>query len=315
MINKIKGALFGLAVGDALGVPVEFKSREYLSTSPIDDMTGYGTWNQPPGTWSDDSSLAFCLAESLTKGYNLVDIAENFIKWKQEGFWGARNEVFDIGNATYAAISRLSRGITPVLAGGMNEEDNGNGSLMRILPLLFYTRNMTLEDRYEKVLEVSSLTHAHFRSVFACFIYLEFGLGILNKVKKENVYIDVQEKITAFADKQGFAAEEVQLFDRILKQKIYEQTESNIHSGGYVLQTLESSLWCLFNTNSYKDAVLKAVNLGADTDTTACVTGGLAGLLYGVDSIPQSWLNEIARKHDIMDLCKRLENSLKLILK
>lgn len=307
MIDKINGALFGFAVGDALGVPVEFKSRDYLKNAPVEEMIGYGTWNQPPGTWSDDSSLAFCLAESLTKGFNLEDIAANFILWKQKGFWGAHNEVFDIGNATYAAISRLSRGVKPILAGGMTEGDNGNGSLMRILPLLFYIRDMKIEDRYEKVLEVSSLTHAHFRSVFACFIYLEFALEILKGKQKEEVYTDVQENVTAFVDKQGFAIKEVQLFNRILNERIYEQPEINIHSGGYVLQTLEASLWCLFNSRSYKEAVLKAVNLGADTDTTACVTGGLAGLLYRYDNIPQSWLKELARRNDIEDLCLRLE--------
>lgn len=308
MIDKIKGALFGLAVGDALGVPVEFKSRDYLTNSPVDEMIGYGTWNQPPGTWSDDSSLSFCLAESLTKGYNLEGIAANFVRWKQASFWSAHNEVFDIGNATYAAISRLSRGVKPMLAGGMTESDNGNGSLMRILPLLFYIRDMTIEDRYDKVLEVSSLTHAHFRSVFACFIYLEFALEILKGKQKQNIYSDVQKNVMAFVGKQGFATKEIQLFNRILNQRIYEEPEINIHSGGYVLQTLEASLWCLFNSTNYKEAVLKAVNLGGDTDTTACVTGGLAGLLYGYDNIPQPWLKELARKNDIDDLCLRLAN-------
>jgi ADP-ribosylglycohydrolase len=271
-------------------------------------MIGYGSWNQPPGTWSDDSSLAFCLAESLTKGYNLEDIAANFVRWKQASFWSAHNEVFDIGNATYAAISRLSRGVKPILAGGMTEGDNGNGSLMRILPLLFYIRDMSIEDRYEKVLEVSSLTHAHFRSVFACFIYLEFALEILRGKQKEEVYTVVQENVTAFVEMQGFSTKEIQLFNRILNQRIYEEPEINIHSGGYVLQTLEASLWCLFNSTNYKEAVLKAVNLGGDTDTTACVTGGLAGLLYGYDNIPQPWLKELARKNDIDDLCLRLAN-------
>lgn len=308
MIDKVKGALFGFAVGDALGVPVEFKSRDYLKNSPVNEMIGYGTWNQPPGTWSDDSSLAFCLAESLTKGYSLENIAANFVRWKQASFWSAHNEVFDIGNATYAAISRLARGIKPILAGGMTEGDNGNGSLMRILPLLFYIRDMTIEERYEKVLEVSSLTHAHFRSVFACFIYIEFASEILKGKQMEEVYTDVQENITAFVEKQGFSTKEIQLFNRILDQRIYEEPEINIHSGGYVLQTLEASLWCLFNTRSYKEAVLKAVNLGADTDTTACVTGGLAGLLYGFDNIPQTWLKELARRNDIEDLCLRLAN-------
>ena len=118
MINKIKGALFGLAVGDALGVPVEFSPREYLKRSPVTTMRGYGTWNQPPGTWSDDSSLAFCLAESLTRGYDLDDISQNFMKWLQQGYWGAHHKVFDVGGATYLSIGRLIKGVSPQLSGG-----------------------------------------------------------------------------------------------------------------------------------------------------------------------------------------------------
>lgn len=306
MINEIRSALFGLSVGDALGVPVEFKTREYLQQNLVKEMMGYGTWNQPPGTWSDDSSLSFCLAESLTKGYNLDDIAANFVKWKQDAFWSAHNEVFDIGNSTYAAISKLSKGITPLLAGGMNEGDNGNGSLMRILPLLFYIHNLTIKKRYERVLEVSSLTHAHFRSVLACFIYLEFAREILKEKNKEEIYTKVVLNINSFLKQQQFSSNEVHYFNRILSKKIYEQAEENIHSSGYVLHTLEASLWCFFNSVNFEDAVLKAVNLGSDTDTTACVTGGLAGIYYGFESIPKNWINVLARKNEIDDLCHRL---------
>jgi ADP-ribosyl-[dinitrogen reductase] hydrolase len=133
--ETIESALLGLAVGDALGVPVEFKSRHTLSAVPVTEMIGFGTHSQPPGTWSDDSALAFCLAESLCKGYDLNDLARRFVNWCEWGYWAARNaEVFDIGNATRLAIRRLDLGISPVEAGGREEHSNGNGSLMRILP-------------------------------------------------------------------------------------------------------------------------------------------------------------------------------------
>jgi len=311
MINKIKGALFGLAVGDALGVPVAFKSRENLKAFPVKGMTGYGSWNQPSGTWSDDSSLAFCLTESLTNGYDLDDIAGNFIKWYQQGYWGAHYKVFDIGGATRFAIERLIKGASPLLSGGMMEEDNGNGSLMRIMPLLFHIKDLTLEERYVKVKEVSSITHAHFRSVFACFIYLEMALLILFGATAGEALSSMQKTVKKFADNKGFNRTEVNLFSKVLNEDIKNVQQSSIYSGGYVLNTIEASIWCLLNTDKYADAVLKAVNLGHDTDTTACVTGGLAGLLYGYDEIPLVWVNEITRKDDIEELANRLLKSIK----
>ncbi|MFT3682494.1 MAG: ADP-ribosylglycohydrolase family protein [Ferruginibacter sp.] len=310
MINKIKGALFGLAVGDALGVPVEFKSREDLKRFPVKGMTGYGSWNQPPGTWSDDSSLAFCLAESLVNGYDLNDISRNFIKWFQQGYWGAHHKVFDVGGATRFAIGRLITGTSPLVSGGLMEEDNGNGSLMRIIPLLFHIKDLPIEERYKKIKEVSSVTHAHFRSVFACFICLEMALLILNGKSAGEAYIEMQQQVNAFAVKNDFSKNELQLFSRILKSNIQQLPEKDIHSGGYVLHTLEASVWCLLNTDNYADAVLKAVNLGADTDTTGCVTGGIAGLLYGYDELLRVWIEDLARKDDIDDLATRLFKSL-----
>ena len=310
MIEIIKGAFFGLAVGDALGVPVEFSSREQLKKSPITDMTGGGVWNQPIGTWSDDSSLAFCLADALMYGYNLDAIAAYFIDWRMSGFWGAHHKVFDVGNATDAAIRRLIKGTSPELAGGMMESDNGNGSLMRILPLLFFVKDLPIDERLKIIREVSSITHAHFRSVFACFIYIETAIQILQGLKAKDAYSKMRRTILEFSDNKGFNRYELAFFDRILYSEIDVLDEQKINSDGYVLHTLEAGLWCLLNSTSYSEAVLKAVNLGGDTDTTACITGGLAGILYGFDKIPSDWKTQIARKDDIEDLCRRFGQSI-----
>jgi hypothetical protein len=136
--DKIKSVLLGVAVGDALGVPVEFNSRQTIRKNPVTDMRGHGTYNQPPGTWSDDSSLTFCLAEALTSDFDLNTIGKNFVKWADENFWTPRGNVFDIGITIRQAIDRLAKGVQPDLAGGFDVASNGNGSLMRILPLLFH---------------------------------------------------------------------------------------------------------------------------------------------------------------------------------
>lgn len=134
-------------------------------------MPAYGTDQQPPGTWSDDSSLAFCLAESLCHGYDLADLARRFIDWREKAYWTAHGRVFDIGIATSQAIGRLRSGTLPTQAGGRSEEDNGNGSLMRILPLITYLAGKPIAERYRIVADASSLTHAHVRSMLSCFIY------------------------------------------------------------------------------------------------------------------------------------------------
>ena len=182
--SRIKDALIGLAVGDALGVPVEFKSRHALSQQPITDMIGYGTYNLPAGTWSDDSSLTFCLAEALTQGGDLQQIAANFQKWLFRNYWTPYGEVFDVGIATRQAIERLAKGAQPDLAGGFAETDNGNGSLMRILALVFYSSDRPIQERYQLTKAVSSITHAHVRSVIACFYYVEFARLLLDQRDK-----------------------------------------------------------------------------------------------------------------------------------
>lgn len=303
--DNIKSVLFGVAVGDALGVPVEFKSRITISQNPITDMVGYGTYNLPPGTWSDDSSLTFCLTEALTQDFDLKLIGKNFVKWVYENYWIPRGNVFDIGNSTRQAIARLAKGVRPDLAGGFDESSNGNGSLMRILPLLFYLYDKPITERYEKTKQVSSITHGHIRSIIACFYYLEFARKIFQEKDKFEIYRNLQSEIPNYLTSLSINPKEIAIFDRLFKSNIDRLPEEKIYSSGYVVHTLEASIWCLLTTDKYKDAVLKAVNLGEDTDTTGAVTGGLAGLLYGYDSIPQSWIIQIARNDDIENLAKR----------
>lgn len=176
--NKAIDALLGIAVGDALGVPFEFSSREKMKAHPVADMVGYGTYNQPAGTWSDDSSLTFCLAQSLADGYDLKDIALKFINWKNENLWTAHGEVFDIGITTATSIGRLERIINnnelnelKILKYSGDEYENGNGSLMRILPLVFYIHGKPIQEQFEIVWEISALTHRHIRAAMSCMIF------------------------------------------------------------------------------------------------------------------------------------------------
>lgn len=307
MKSKIHSALFGVAIGDALGVPVEFKDRDELKRFPVTGMREYGSHGQPAGTWSDDSSLTFCLADSLCNGYDINEIARNFVLWAKNGFWTPRGQVFDIGMTTYHAIENIAKEIEPTLCGGFDKEDNGNGSLMRILPMVFELQNENDIDKvYKLVKEVSSITHAHFRSVFACFVYIIYALEILKGNSKEDAYSKMLVIVNQFLSNKDFNQTEIGLFDRILKNDIHTLKESEIASSGYVLHSLEASFWCVLTSSSYAETVLKAVNLGGDTDTTAAIAGGLAGLIYGYEAIPKDWLEVLARKNDIEKLCNRM---------
>lgn len=310
LLEKIKGVLFGVAVGDALGVPVEFKSRSSISSNPITDMIGYGTYNLPPGTWSDDSSLTFCLAEALTEGFDIKQIANNFVRWVNENYWTPRGEVFDVGITTMQAIRRVSTGEEPTQAGGRDENSNGNGSLMRIAPLLFYLLNKNADERFAVIKDVSSLTHGHIRSVFACFYYLEFARKLFREEDKFDIYRDLKTEIPQHAAKFKVPENELKHFKRLLENDINLLPEDEISGSGYVIDTLEAAVWCLLTTDDFSSAVLKAVNLGQDTDTTGAVTGGLAGLLYGFNAIPATWIEKLARKDDILDLANRLRTKL-----
>lgn len=309
MKNIVKAGIMGVCIGDALGVPVEFKNREYLKQFPVTEMQEFGSHNQPKGTWSDDSSLTLCLAEVLTKGYDLEKIGKSFVKWVKYGHWTAHGRLFDIGVATRNAITRLIKGESARFSGGVFEEDNGNGSLVRILPLAFYLKDEeNIVKIYQMVKEVSTITHGHFRSVFACFIYVIFAIQLIKGKNKTVAYTHVQNVVMEYAEIQWFSLSEVELFHRVLNNDISGYSEDEIKGSGYVLHSLEASLWCFLNSESYSEAVLKAVNLGEDTDTTGAITGGLAGIYYGFENIPQKWINDLARKDDIEKLCEKLNN-------
>jgi ADP-ribosyl-[dinitrogen reductase] hydrolase len=315
--------LLGLTVGDALGVPVEFLKRHVLEQNPVTTMIGGGMHRQIPGTWSDDGSLALCLADAMAKEpFTLKAIADNFEAWFDKAFWSARGTVFDVGIATQQAILEIKKNPTkPELSGGFDVRSNGNGSLMRILPLALFTHNLPVDERFIWTKNVSSITHMHIRSVMACFIYLELARHLLNGFELKEALQKVRQDLPEyFITQKQIVTEEVELFHRILNLKvgIYDvqpiETLSitEINSSGYVISTLEASIWCLLNTSNYKDAVLKAVNLGDDTDTTACVTGGLAGIMYGSNTIPAEWLKVLARRDDIEALGNKLNTKFKL---
>jgi ADP-ribosyl-[dinitrogen reductase] hydrolase len=313
--EEIESALLGFAIGDALGVPVEFETRESLSRNPVKGMLGNLFLNQPPGTWSDDSSLVFCTCESLCNGYNLEDIAVQFSNWKNQRFWTPHGRVFTIGVQTEKAIKRIDRyiemglRIKPYSSEGVNEKENGNGSLMRILPLAFYLKNFSIEDRYSVARDVSALTHPHVRAVTACFIYLQYAIALLNKKDKTEAYNEIQHSTLNFLQKKT-DTKELNHYSRIFNESIGGFPEECIESTPYVVHSLEAALWSVMRYDNYRDTVSGAVNLGGDTDTIGALAGGLAGLLYGKKQIPEDWLSVLARKDDIIDLASRFAQNL-----
>lgn len=286
---KSYDGIMGLVVGDALGVPVEFRMRD---TFTVSDMTGFGTHNQPAGTWSDDSSMTLATVESIARTGKIdpADMMNNFSRWLYEAEFTAHGSVFDVGGATRRAVDRYRTGTSPEKCGGTSVRDNGNGSLMRILPLAF-TRCSK-----QQIVAVSALTHAHPISTEACVLYISVAKALLD-------HVPVDAAVHLAAEQSGLAE-----FSRLRELK--NLTRDEIKSSGYVVATLEAALWCLHHTKSYRECVLLAVNLGEDTDTVAAVAGGLAGILYGCGGergIPDEWISQIARKDWIKELCEEFD--------
>jgi ADP-ribosyl-[dinitrogen reductase] hydrolase len=306
--DRILGGLWGSLVGDALGVPVEFIDRATVQLNPVNSMREFGTHNQPRGTWSDDGAMILCTTDSLLNHeFSLVDMGERFVRWMNDGLWTANGDVFDVGATTSAALRRMVKGIPADQAGGQSEDNNGNGSLMRILPVVlrFSTDPTTLfAERIEKV---SAITHSHARSQMACVFY---GLVIRRLLLGNEPHVALDSARVEFSGRYERSAE-LSHFHHILGDKLFSLPERDVFSTGYVLHTLHASLWCFGTTQNYHDCVLKAVNLGGDTDTTGCVAGGLAGVAYGMKSIPADWIHQIARKgdvdclfHEFADVCE-----------
>lgn len=298
-MNKFYNGIMGLVVGDALGVPVEFRKRD---TFTVTDMIGYGTYNQPPGTWSDDSSLTLATLDSMAKlgKVDPADIMQNFFYWLNDGMFTPYGKVFDVGGGTRRALARFANGKDAAKCGGKTRMDNGNGALMRILPVAM------MPDRTYKqvdILSVAHLTHAHLISDFACLVYTVIVENLMDGLNKEEAVSVGIQRLQHNVENISMLTE----YNRLPNIQTLKRAE--IRSSGYVVDTLEAALWCFLNTNTYRNCVLTAVNLGEDTDTVAAVAGGLAGIYYGCggeSGVPDKWISQIPRRDWIKGLCAEL---------
>ncbi|MDR7241930.1 ADP-ribosylglycohydrolase family protein [Priestia megaterium] len=300
--NKVLSTILGGAVGDALGVPVEFKKRDSFR---ITTMTGYGTYNQPKGTWSDDTSLTMCLIDNLIDKQDEYDLMQKFANYWSDGYWTPYGEMFDIGIATSEAIRRYKSGLPKEEWGGSAEYDNGNGALMRIAPLAFTLCDESSFIKRKKEIErIAHVTHRHLRSTLGCIIYVEMLIRLLHGDEPFEAYEKTinlcQKQLTGTEYEEGFSA-----YERVLNLSLPHAARNKIQSTGYVVSSLEASLWSFLQSNNYKEAVLTAVNLGEDTDTIGFITGTIAGMYYQLDGIPEEWVRQLAKKEELEKACKK----------
>lgn len=300
--DRALGGLWGAVVGDALGVPVEFRSRADVQSDPVTDLRANGTYHQPKGTWSDDSSLLLCTVDSLLRHkFDTADMGKRFVQWMEGKIWTPWGKVFDIGGATSTALCRIRQGEPAEQAGGVHETSNGNGSLMRILPIALRFANESPVRLLECSHRSSAITHRHPRSQLACGFYC---LMLARLMKGDAPVAAHAATVRAATDfyRQPLFASELPKFEKVFSLKLATLPEREISSSGYVVDTLTAAVWCLLTSQDYRETVLKAVNLGDDTDTTAIVAGGLAGVHRGLTDVPENWRKSMARAEDLATL-------------
>lgn len=299
--DRIRGGIVGLLVGDALGVPYEFHSREQI---PIFDEIEFeppanferAHKGVPAGTWSDDGAQALCLLASLLEcgKFDSDDFATKIVAWYREDYL-AVDQVFDVGIQTSRAILNLRKGFPPLTAGPAEAQNNGNGSLMRVLPLALWHQGTDLEliaDAFDQ----SAVTHGHLRSKLCCALYCLWARRILQDV--ENPWDSAVAKIReVFAEN---TIERNEFENEIRPDNLYE-----VNGSGYVLDSLFSAKWANGKPN-FEETVKAAISLGNDTDTTACIAGGIAGLKFGVNGIPQKWKDNLRGKEIYEPLVEKL---------
>ena len=305
--------IMGVVVGDALGCPVQFVDRDEIAMGPVEEMEGHGTYDLPEGTWTDDSSMTLALLDSIreNKAISLSDIMYRFALWFTKGEYTPFGQAFDVGRDTMASIIRYIENPDVKKCGGTTDRDNGNGSLMRIMPACLYCyekkhKGMSEIEAIDTIHKVAGLTHNHLRGQIACGLYYFMvceildGTGILNERLQMGL-----DKGFAFYEKDITNKVELAYFSRLRDLKRLKDTSvDDIRSSGYVVDSIEAAVWSLITTGSFKDCELKAVNLGGDTDTIAAIAGGLAGLYYGYEAIPQDWLAVIQRREWIESMCE-----------
>lgn len=293
IIERFRGALLGLACGDALGTTVEFMQRG--SFVPVSDMVGGGPFRLRPGEWTDDTSMALCLAESLVEcnGFDAADQMRRYVRWMDEGYWSSNGRCFDIGGTTHDALSNFKRSGNP-FSGSTHTQSAGNGCIMRLapVPMFFYPdRDAAIEMSGES----SRTTHGAVECIEASRLFGAMLFKTLDGVDKEEILLG-----HGLGD---FASAGIQA---IARGDYREKTEDKIFGIGYVVPSLEAALWCFYHTDNFKDAILRAANLGKDADTTAAICGQIAGAYYGESGIPENWRKKLAMHDEIRLLADSL---------
>ena len=291
-IERYRGSLLGLAVGDAVGTTLEFKPPG--SFAPIADMVGGGPFHLAPGQWTDDTSMALCLATSLLEcnGFDPLDQMERYSRWQMEGYLSSNGRCFDIGNTVAGALVRFRAGGEP-FSGSTHPHSAGNGSLMRLAPVpMYYCNDLDQVAHFSG--ESSRTTHGAREAVDACRL---FGVMLALTLREES-----KEAILA----GSFGLDLAPSILAIAAGSYKNRTRNQIRGSGYVVKSLEAALWCFYSTDDYREAILAAANLGDDADTTAAVCGQIAGAYYGVETIPAGWLDKLAMKDEITQIADRL---------
>ena len=298
--NRYRGSLLGLAVGDALGTTLEFLSPGTFK--PIDDMVGGGPFRLKPGQWTDDTSMALCLAESLLEcqGFDPVDQMERYVRWWREGYWSSTGACFDIGNTIAAALSSfLDTG--EAFAGSTDPRSAGNGSIMRLAPIPLYFAGDPAK-AIEMAAQSSHTTHGTREAVDACRYLAALILGAVRGDSKEKLLGEHFEPVLGIWREHRLAEKIAEIAEGSYKHK----DPPEICGTGYVVKSLEAALWAFQRSSSFREGALMAVNLGDDADTTGAVYGQLAGAFYGEAGIPKQWRNRVTYSREIQTLADRL---------
>lgn len=298
--DRYRGALLGLAVGDALGTALEFTLPGGFE--PVDDIVGGGPFGLEPGQWTDDTSMALCLADSLVEcgGFEPIDQLARYTRWWRDGCLSSTGCCFDIGIATRAALARFER-TGEAWCGSTDPNIAGNGSIMRLAPVpLFFARDPL--EAIERSGDSSRTTHAAPTTIDACRYFGALLVGAVAGVPKEVLLQPRWSPTLGYWDQCPLVPE----IDEIAGGAFARREPPEVRGGGYVVRSLEAALWALNRTNSFREGALAAVNLGEDADTTGAVYGQLAGALYGEDAIPIEWREKLALRETIERLADGL---------
>ena len=298
-LSRYRGALLGLAAGDALGTTLEFTAPGTFT--PLTDMAGAGPFNLRPGEWTDDTSMALCLAESLVEcnGFDSIDQLTRYVRWMREGHHSSNGQCFDVGTTVGSALAGFERTGQP--SGSTDERSAGNGSLMRLAPVpLFFAADPALA--VANAAESSRTTHAHPEAVDACRYFAGLVLGALAGTPKDRLLEP------AFSPSLGEWKKEPlnPAIARVADGSFLRSEPPAIRGSGYVTHSLEAALWAFAKSTCFEDGALLAVNLGEDADTTGAIYGQLAGAFYGVDSIPERWRSKLAKRDLLENFADRL---------